>query len=233
MNTESRGVRACGAPAAPARHGQRRRSLSRPRLVAALVATTLVTTGSALWQQVAGGSALEVVVPGKVYRSGALPPAELPAVLAAHGIRTVVDFRISGPCEATNPVHAKDVQLEAAAIAGIRGVRHVNTPRARFPVPASFSVFAPFSTTPPPIRSGSTAIADPGVDAVYIEKRQENMRYGEYRRQGLHIGSGLVEAACCTDVARRCKQSGMHWRLKNAAAMCALVARFRSNLPAA
>lgn len=68
---------------------------------------------------------------------------------------------------------------------------------------------------------------------AYIEKRQVNMRYGEYRKQGLYIGSGLVEAACRTDVARRCKQSGMHWRLKNAAAMCALVARFRSNLPAA
>jgi hypothetical protein len=68
---------------------------------------------------------------------------------------------------------------------------------------------------------------------AYIEKRQANMRYGAYRKQGLYIGSGLVEAACRTTVARRCKQSGMHWRLKNAAAMCALVARFRSNLPAA
>jgi len=67
----------------------------------------------------------------------------------------------------------------------------------------------------------------------YIEKRQANMRYDKYRKQGLYIGSGLVEAACRTDVARRCKQSGMHWRLKNATAMCALVARFRSNLSAA
>ena len=55
----------------------------------------------------------------------------------------------------------------------------------------------------------------------------------EYRKLGLYIGSGLVEAACRTDVARRCKQSGMHWRFHNAAAMCALVARFRSNLAAA
>jgi hypothetical protein len=68
---------------------------------------------------------------------------------------------------------------------------------------------------------------------AYLEKRQDHMRYGEYREQGLYVGSGIVEAACRTDVARRCKQSGMHWRLKNAAAMCALVARFRSNLSAA
>jgi len=67
----------------------------------------------------------------------------------------------------------------------------------------------------------------------YIEERIEHMKYGEYRKQGLYIGSGLIESACRTDVARRCKQSGMHWRFKNAAYMCALVARFRSNLHAA
>ena len=54
------------------------------------------------------------------------------------------------------------------------------------------------------------------------------MKYGELRQQGLYIGSGTVEAACRTDVARRCKQAGMHWRLHNAAATCALTARFRS-----
>lgn len=68
---------------------------------------------------------------------------------------------------------------------------------------------------------------------AYLEHRERNMRYGEYRKQGLFIGSGVVEAACRTNVVRRCKQSGMHWRFKNAAAMCALVARFRSNLAAA
>lgn len=67
----------------------------------------------------------------------------------------------------------------------------------------------------------------------YFELRVEHMRYGQYRKQGLFIGSGIVEAACRTDVARRCKQSGMHWRLLNAAAICALTARFRSRLPAA
>jgi len=35
------------------------------------------------------------------------------------------------------------------------------------------------------------------------------MRYGAYGKLDLHIGSGLVEAACRTTVARRCKQSGM------------------------
>ena len=68
---------------------------------------------------------------------------------------------------------------------------------------------------------------------AYIEERAEHMKYGELRRHGLYIGSGPVEAACRTDVARRCKQAGMHWRHHNAAAICALSARFRSRLPAA
>lgn len=75
---------------------------------------------------------------------------------------------------------------------------------------------------------------DPAWEELdYFEKRKDNMRYAQYRKQGLFIGSGVVEAACRTDVARRCKQSGMHWRFLNAAALCALAARFRSRLPAA
>lgn len=58
------------------------------------------------------------------------------------------------------------------------------------------------------------------------------MKYSEYRKAGLYIGSGIVEAACRTNVARRCKLAGMRWRLHNAEAMCALVAKLRSGVPA-
>lgn len=83
-------------------------------------------------------------------------------------------------------------------------------------------------------RNGALAPDHPAWEELdYFDARVKNMRYGEYRAQGLFIGSGVVEAACRTDVARRCKQSGMHWRFLNAAALCALAARFRSHLPAA
>lgn len=59
------------------------------------------------------------------------------------------------------------------------------------------------------------------------------MRYDELRELQLFIGTGIMEAACRTDVARRCKQSGMHWRVFNASAMCALVARIRTQRKAA
>ena len=69
---------------------------------------------------------------------------------------------------------------------------------------------------------------DAQKELVYFEKRAVAMRYGEFRRMGLYIGSGHAEAACRTDVARRCKQAGMHWRHLNAARICAILASLRS-----
>lgn len=45
----------------------------------------------------------------------------------------------------------------------------------------------------------------------YFEKNRTRMRYGEFRRQSLFIGSGVVEAGCKTVVGQRAKQSGMCW----------------------
>jgi hypothetical protein len=70
------------------------------------------------------------------------------------------------------------------------------------------------------------AIVPKTVD--YFEKRAPAMRYRFFRKQGLYIASGHVEAACRTDVARRCKQAGMHWRRHNAARICAILASLRS-----
>lgn len=63
---------------------------------------------------------------------------------------------------------------------------------------------------------------------AYLEKRQVHMNYGWLRRNGYYIGTAHVEAAARILVARRCKQAGMHWRVANAACVCALLARLRS-----
>jgi len=75
-----------------------------------------------------------------------------------------------------------------------------------------------------------TITASPGAkkEIAYFEKRIDAMRYGAFRKQGLYIGSGHAEAACRTDVARRCKQAGMHWRHHNATCICAILASLRS-----
>ena len=62
----------------------------------------------------------------------------------------------------------------------------------------------------------------------YLDRRRDNMRYGWLRRNGYYISSCHVEAAARILVARRCKQAGMHWRIHNAACVCAIIARLRS-----
>ena len=37
------------------------------------------------------------------------------------------------------------------------------------------------------------------------------MKYAQYRRQGMPIGSGVTEAACKTVFTERLKRSGMTW----------------------
>lgn len=46
---------------------------------------------------------------------------------------------------------------------------------------------------------------------TYFARNAPMMRYAEYRRDGLPIGSGVVEAACKTIVKQRLCRSGMRW----------------------
>jgi hypothetical protein len=45
----------------------------------------------------------------------------------------------------------------------------------------------------------------------YFVNNGERMQYGTFRRKGLFIGSGVIEAGCKTIIGSRCKQSGMFW----------------------
>jgi hypothetical protein len=45
----------------------------------------------------------------------------------------------------------------------------------------------------------------------YLRKHSVWMKYPDYRRQGMPIGSGVTEAACKTVFAERLKRSGMTW----------------------
>jgi hypothetical protein len=56
----------------------------------------------------------------------------------------------------------------------------------------------------------------------YFENNCARMRYADFRRQGLFVGSGVIEAGCKTIVGQRLKQSGMRWSLRGANAIIAL-----------
>jgi hypothetical protein len=46
----------------------------------------------------------------------------------------------------------------------------------------------------------------------YLQVRRQHLRYAEYRRLGLPVGSGVTEAACKTVYTQRLKLSGMRWK---------------------
>ena len=64
---------------------------------------------------------------------------------------------------------------------------------------------------------------------AYLRERVWMMDYRSLRKRGYYIGSGVIESACKTLVAARCKLAGMHWRHKNAAGIALLRATLRSN----
>lgn len=59
------------------------------------------------------------------------------------------------------------------------------------------------------------------TEANYFESNKERMRYPAFRKQGLFVGSGVIEAGCKT-VLGRLKQSGMFWTVRGANAIIAL-----------
>ena len=67
------------------------------------------------------------------------------------------------------------------------------------------------------------------LEADYFERNAERMRYRAFRRQGLFVGSGVIEAGCRTVIASRMKRSGMFWSVSGANAITALRCTLLSN----
>src|SRR5437762_13308242 len=60
--------------------------------------------------------------------------------------------------------------------------------------------------------NGQVAATLPPERAVdYFTTNAQRMRYPLFRAQGMHIGSGIAEAACKTIVSTRAKRCGMRW----------------------
>jgi hypothetical protein len=56
----------------------------------------------------------------------------------------------------------------------------------------------------------------------YFHNNKDRMHYDRYRREGLFVGSGVIEAGCRTIVAQRLKLSGMQWTVNGANSILAL-----------
>lgn len=64
---------------------------------------------------------------------------------------------------------------------------------------------------------------------TYFRNQRHRMQYAQYLREGLPIGSGVVEAACKTLATQRMKQSGMSWRQDGGQAILTLRSLVQSN----
>lgn len=63
----------------------------------------------------------------------------------------------------------------------------------------------------------------------YFEGNAERMRYDTFLKKGYMIGSGVIEAGCKHVVAKRVRQSGMHWREATAQSVLAVRAHLKSS----
>ena len=60
-----------------------------------------------------------------------------------------------------------------------------------------------------PAPGESRSVPDKAVD--YFTANIARMRYPVFRAQGMHVGSGIAEAACKTVVDTHAKRTGMRW----------------------
>src|SRR5260370_18830727 len=51
----------------------------------------------------------------------------------------------------------------------------------------------------------------PDIERDYFISNAARMRYPAFRAQGMHVGSGIAEAACKTVVSTRPEPAGMPW----------------------
>ena len=86
------------------------------------------------------------------------------------------------------------------------------------------------------IKAVEALASQPGYDKElcereigYFEKNKERMRYADFKKRGLFVGSGVMEAGCRTVVGQRLKQSGMHWTVSGANNIIALRCSLLSN----
>ena len=61
----------------------------------------------------------------------------------------------------------------------------------------------------PPEPEASRSV--PEIERDYFISNAARMRYPAFRAQGMHVGSGIAEAACKTVVSTRAKRAGMRW----------------------
>ncbi len=85
---------------------------------------------------------LEAITEGKVYKSGVIPPDELPEYIKKYNIKSVVDLRFPGTGDdVNNPEIPAELTAEKEAIAKIPGVNYFNNGSDQVPAKKNLDYF--------------------------------------------------------------------------------------------
>lgn len=85
---------------------------------------------------------LETITEGKVYKSGVIPPSELPEYIKKYKIKSVVDLRFPGTGDdVNNPEIPAELTAEKNAIAKIPGVNYFNNGSDQVPAKKNLDYF--------------------------------------------------------------------------------------------
>src|SRR6185295_6199653 len=124
------------APIVPERRGFPRR-----RLLLGLVLALGLGGGGWKLYDIYVRHRLGVITQGQVYKSGAMPPAEMARVAKELGLHTVIDLRTFQPGQDSTNTTALDViQAEAEALKAV-GIRHIHLPTGQVPTEATLKRF--------------------------------------------------------------------------------------------
>ncbi len=84
----------------------------------------------------------EVISEGKFYKSGVIPPDELPEVLKEYNIKTVIDLRFPESAdEVNNPEVDAQLQSEQLAVSKVKQVTYVNNGSEQIPNQKNLDTF--------------------------------------------------------------------------------------------
>ena len=70
--------------------------------------------------------------------------------------------------------------------------------------------------------SSSSELKKAKTEIKFLSRHKDFMRYAHFRKQGLFVGSGVMEAGCKTLIGLRLKRSGMEWSFRGANAVITL-----------
>jgi protein tyrosine/serine phosphatase len=85
---------------------------------------------------------LETITEGKVYKSGVIPPDELPEYIKKYNIKSVVDLRFPGTGDdVNNPEIPAELTAEKEAITKIPGVNYFNNGSDQVPAKKNLDYF--------------------------------------------------------------------------------------------